>query len=196
MLGHVTHYYFINFVEGLFPRVSEAHCGYFCQWVNFFSQIFYHIIIAFEHNEHSFGYFCSTLDHGVFLFFFYIFPKHGIELQSLIGYISTHICNPPAISTVFPNSRILNFISIWSILNIKKTCILHTLQIPCKSFQHWLFSSFFKCVSISSSLFLLFTWDKQMFGLLGSSLMLQHESPYEVRKIGYIYWLLYSSSCT
>ena len=175
MLGHVTHYYFINFVEGLFPRVSEAHCGYFCQWVNFFSQIFYHISIAFEHNEHSFGYFCSTLDHGVFLFFFYIFPKHGI---------------------VFPNSRILNFISIGSILNIKKTCILHTLQIPCKSFQHWLFSSFFKCVSISSSLFLLFTWDKQMFGLLGSSLMLQHESPYEVRKIGYIYWLLYSSSCT
>ena len=25
---HVTHYYFINFVEGLIPRVSEAHCGY------------------------------------------------------------------------------------------------------------------------------------------------------------------------
>ena len=22
------HYYFINFVEGLIPRVSEAHCGY------------------------------------------------------------------------------------------------------------------------------------------------------------------------
>ena len=22
------HYYFINFVEGLFPRVSEAHSGY------------------------------------------------------------------------------------------------------------------------------------------------------------------------
>ena len=28
MLRHVTHYYFINFVKGLSPRVSEAHRGY------------------------------------------------------------------------------------------------------------------------------------------------------------------------
>ena len=28
MLRHVTHYYFINYVKGLFPRVSEAHCVY------------------------------------------------------------------------------------------------------------------------------------------------------------------------
>ena len=28
MLWHVTHYYFINFVEGLFPLASEEHSGY------------------------------------------------------------------------------------------------------------------------------------------------------------------------
>ena len=28
MLRHVTHNYIINFVEGLFPLASEAHCGY------------------------------------------------------------------------------------------------------------------------------------------------------------------------
>ena len=28
MLRHVTHYYLISFVKGLFPRVSEAQCGY------------------------------------------------------------------------------------------------------------------------------------------------------------------------
>ena len=28
MLRHVTHYYFINFIKGLFPLASEAHCGY------------------------------------------------------------------------------------------------------------------------------------------------------------------------
>ena len=28
MLRHVTHNYIINFAEGLFPLVSEAHCGY------------------------------------------------------------------------------------------------------------------------------------------------------------------------
>ena len=28
MLQHVTHNYIINFVEGLFPLVSEAYCGY------------------------------------------------------------------------------------------------------------------------------------------------------------------------
>ena len=28
MLGHITHYCLISFVEGLFPHVSEAHCGY------------------------------------------------------------------------------------------------------------------------------------------------------------------------
>ena len=28
MLQHVTHYYLISFIEGFFPRVPEAHCGY------------------------------------------------------------------------------------------------------------------------------------------------------------------------
>ena len=28
MLRHVTHNYFITFVKGLFPHVSEAHCGH------------------------------------------------------------------------------------------------------------------------------------------------------------------------
>ena len=28
MLRHVTHYYFINFIKGLFPLASEAHCRY------------------------------------------------------------------------------------------------------------------------------------------------------------------------
>ena len=28
ILRHVTHNYIINFIEGLFPLVSEAHCGY------------------------------------------------------------------------------------------------------------------------------------------------------------------------
>ena len=28
ILRHITHYYLISFVEGLFPHESEAHCGY------------------------------------------------------------------------------------------------------------------------------------------------------------------------
>ena len=28
ILRHVTHNYITNFVEGLFPLASEAHCGY------------------------------------------------------------------------------------------------------------------------------------------------------------------------
>ena len=28
MLQHITHYFLISFIKGLFPRVREAHCGY------------------------------------------------------------------------------------------------------------------------------------------------------------------------
>ena len=65
------------------------------------------------------------------------------------------ICHPPAISTVFPTNRILYFISIGSILNMRSPVFYKPLQafkkhtpskLPCKSLYHQPFSYFFKCV--------------------------------------------------